>query len=113
MSGTGELSAMTLVFLANLVTGYKLRTHIAKALQTQSEAIHNALTQYNTEAAKLTPPQSKLSWKEVVEYTFLAEFELLRHSCNDIHHQQWADLAHHEATLQYLHLQQAHEKSSA
>ncbi|KAJ7039975.1 hypothetical protein C8F04DRAFT_1208839 [Mycena alexandri] len=41
-------------------TGYKLRKHIAKALQS------------------IVPPGRQLSWSEVIEYAFLADFDLLR-----------------------------------
>ena len=101
-------SVFSYLTLFNL--GYKLRTRIAKALQTLSEAIRNALTRYNTEAAKLVPPRPKLSWKDVVEYTFLAEFDLLRHSRVDIRTQPWAEPSQREATLQYLYLQCAKEE---
>ncbi|KAJ7022152.1 hypothetical protein C8F04DRAFT_1272872 [Mycena alexandri] len=59
-------------------TGYKLRKHIAKALQARSQAIRSALKSYNTAAAALVPRGRELHWSEVVEYTFLADFDLLR-----------------------------------
>ena len=37
-----------------------------------------ALKYYNRAAALLDPPQPRLHWQEVVEYTTLAEFDLLR-----------------------------------
>ncbi|KAJ7065958.1 hypothetical protein B0H15DRAFT_958433 [Mycena belliarum] len=37
-------------------TGYKLRKHIAKALQAPSRAVKTALSNYNTAAAALDPP---------------------------------------------------------
>ncbi|KAI6153043.1 hypothetical protein BKA82DRAFT_4326878 [Pisolithus tinctorius] len=58
-------------------TGYKLRKHIGKALQTCSAAIQAALSQYNAAA------------KEVVEYTFLADFDLLRDTQKDISTHPW------------------------
>ncbi|KAG0701651.1 hypothetical protein DFH29DRAFT_925671, partial [Suillus ampliporus] len=48
-------------------TGYKLRKHITKALQTRSVAIRSALNTYNAIAAG-----------NVMEYAFLADFDLLR-----------------------------------
>ncbi|KAJ7017031.1 hypothetical protein C8F04DRAFT_1201162 [Mycena alexandri] len=36
-------------------TGYKMRRHIAKALQTRSEAVKNAISRYNIAAASLEP----------------------------------------------------------
>lgn len=92
------------------VTGYKLRTHIAKALQTRSEAIRRALTNYNTEARKLKPPQPKLTWEEIVEYSFLAEFDLLRNARTDIRTKLWTDPSRREATIKYLRLQRAKEE---
>ncbi|KAJ7468828.1 hypothetical protein B0H11DRAFT_1731990 [Mycena galericulata] len=59
-------------------TGYKMWRHIAKALQTRSHTIRNALTHYNNAADALQPPRHHLSWDEVVNYTFLSEWDLLR-----------------------------------
>ena len=91
-------------------SGYKLRTCIAKALQTRSEAIRRAITQYNTEAQKLSPPRPKLTWNEIVDYSFLAEFDLLRHSRSDIRLKPWADPLRREATIKYLRIQRAEEE---
>ncbi|KAJ7852551.1 hypothetical protein B0H13DRAFT_2238171 [Mycena leptocephala] len=60
-------------------TGYKLRKHIAKALQARSQAIRTALKSYNIAAAAMVPPGRKLTWSEVVEYAFLSDFDLLHH----------------------------------
>ena len=91
-------------------TGYKLRRQIGKALQRRSEAIRNALNRYNVQAAKLTPPRPPLSWKEIVDYSFLAEFDLLRHSREDIRHQPWVQVARREATVKYFKLCRAQEE---
>ncbi|KAH7918191.1 hypothetical protein BV22DRAFT_1108425 [Leucogyrophana mollusca] len=56
---------------------YKLRQQIGKALQRCSQAIRNAITQYNTKAVALNPPHLTISWKEIADYTFLGEFDLL------------------------------------
>ncbi|KIK17789.1 hypothetical protein PISMIDRAFT_52478, partial [Pisolithus microcarpus 441] len=65
-------------------TGYKLRKHIAKALQTRSAAIKVVLDRYN-KCALVT-----LRWEEVVEYAFLADFDLLRDTREDISQRPWA-----------------------
>ncbi|KAF8184332.1 hypothetical protein K438DRAFT_1907876 [Mycena galopus ATCC 62051] len=57
---------------------YTLRDHIAKALKARSKAIRNALNRYNTVATVLDPPGCLLTWAEVVDYTFLSEFDILR-----------------------------------
>ncbi|KAJ7603085.1 hypothetical protein B0H17DRAFT_1222587 [Mycena rosella] len=60
-----------------LQTGYKMHGHIAKVLQAHSGAVKNAIHRYNVAALSLEPPAPQLSWEEVVEYAFLADFDLL------------------------------------
>ncbi|KAG1857139.1 hypothetical protein F4604DRAFT_1883080 [Suillus subluteus] len=55
-----ELSKLSL-----LGTGYKLHWQIGKVLQHCSDAIHNTINRYNTQAAALNPPHSKISWKDI------------------------------------------------
>ncbi|TDL13893.1 hypothetical protein BD410DRAFT_694170, partial [Rickenella mellea] len=91
-------------------SGYKLRTQISKALQRRSEAIRNALARYNNHAASLSPPRPQLTWKEIVDYGFLGEFELLKNSRRDIREEAWSQPAHREATVKYFQLQRAREE---
>lgn len=68
-----------------------MRKHIAKALQTRSKAVRNALDKYNSSAAALQPPKPQLTWDQVVHYSFVSEFDLLRHACReDISEKPWA-----------------------
>ncbi|KAI6017733.1 hypothetical protein BKA83DRAFT_4465154 [Pisolithus microcarpus] len=71
-------------------TGYKLWKHIAKALQSHSAAIKVALERYNKCALAMQPPHQMLRWEQVVEYAFLANFDLLRDMCEDISQCPWA-----------------------
>ncbi|KAI6104922.1 hypothetical protein EV401DRAFT_2060716 [Pisolithus croceorrhizus] len=71
-------------------TGYKLRKHIAKALQTRSAAIKVALDRYNKCALAMRPPRQTLHWEQVVEYAFLADFDLLRDTCENVSQRPWA-----------------------
>ncbi|KAI5990768.1 hypothetical protein EDD15DRAFT_2369543 [Pisolithus albus] len=71
-------------------TGYKLRKHIAKALQNHSAAIKAALLRYNKCALAMRPPCQTLHWEQVVEYAFLADFDLLRDTCEDVSQRPWA-----------------------
>ncbi|KAJ7921642.1 hypothetical protein B0H13DRAFT_1604343 [Mycena leptocephala] len=48
------------------------------ALQTRSRTIRAALDRYNAAAAALDPPRHTLSWSEVIDFTFLADFDILR-----------------------------------
>jgi len=90
--------------------GYKLRTHIAKALQHCSEAIRKALTKYNQQAQRLTPIRSTLSWVQVVDYGFLGEFDLLRNSRTDVRSEEWAKPGNRELTTRYMELSRAREE---
>ncbi|KAG2140767.1 hypothetical protein BD769DRAFT_1336780, partial [Suillus cothurnatus] len=54
----------------------------------------NAINRYNMQAVALIPPRPKISWKDIVDYSFLGEFDLLRHSWADIHSNDWAKPAH-------------------
>ncbi|KAG2114526.1 hypothetical protein DEU56DRAFT_933756 [Suillus clintonianus] len=91
-------------------TGYKLRQQISKALQRRSQAIRNALSRFNLQAAALVPPRPQLTWKDIVEYSFLGEFDLLRQSRSDIRTLDWTKPAHREATVKYFKLQRAREE---
>ncbi|KAF8587114.1 hypothetical protein K439DRAFT_1260400, partial [Ramaria rubella] len=77
----------------------------------QSKAIQQALAAYNTAALTLDPPQPKLTWAEIVEYTTIAEFELLRTGAQeDIHNLEWADSRNGEVTICWLKMTCRHEE---
>ncbi|KAI6141183.1 hypothetical protein BKA82DRAFT_4362281 [Pisolithus tinctorius] len=89
-------------------TGYKLRKHIGKALQTRSAAIRAALSQYNA-AAKVLGRRT-LEFEEVVEYAFLADFDLLRDTRKDISTRPWASPTARLAINMYFKLCRAEEE---
>ncbi|KAF8144514.1 hypothetical protein K438DRAFT_1910939 [Mycena galopus ATCC 62051] len=91
-------------------TGYKLRKHIAKALQVRSKAVKLALERYNVAAAAMAPPKLQLSWAQVVEYAFLAEFDLLREGREDICAEPWALPAGRAALDQHYKMLRAEEE---
>ncbi|KAJ6603182.1 hypothetical protein DFH09DRAFT_1242728 [Mycena vulgaris] len=91
-------------------TGYKLRKHIAKALQARSKAVKNAITTYNEVAQTMTPPKPTLDWEQVVEYAFLADFDLLREGREDIRGELWAQPAGRAAMDQHYKLLRADEE---
>jgi hypothetical protein len=92
------------------MTGYKLRKHIAKALQARSRAVHTALQKYNEAAANLGVPREALTWEEVVNYSFLAEFDLLRDGQDDVRTYAWAKPSGRVAMDQYYKLECAAEE---
>ncbi|KAG2137761.1 hypothetical protein BD769DRAFT_1626713 [Suillus cothurnatus] len=77
-------------------TRYKLWKHITKALQTHSIAIRSALNTYNSITSSMYPPHQTLKWEDVMEYMFLADFDLLHdtpaaHSAMDLYFKMcWA-----------------------
>ncbi|KAG2337007.1 hypothetical protein BDR05DRAFT_978628 [Suillus weaverae] len=91
-------------------TGYKLHQQISKALQQHSKAIQNTINCYNIQKVALNPPCLKILWKDIADYSFISEFDLLHHAWTDIWTNNWAKLAHHEATTKYFKLCQAHEE---
>ncbi|KAI6020725.1 hypothetical protein BKA83DRAFT_4464456 [Pisolithus microcarpus] len=89
-------------------TGYKLRKHIGKALQTRLVAIRAALTQYNTAAKALG--RRTLEFDEVIEYAFLSDFDLLRDTRQDISTRPWASPAARLAINTHFKLCRAEEE---
>lgn len=88
-----------------------MRTHISKSLTARSKAIQRALNAYNIAATKIDPPRPTLTWAHIVEYTSIAEFELLRSGLNgDIRNAEWMNQQNREATICYLKLQRAKEE---
>ncbi|KAG6839192.1 hypothetical protein C0991_005009 [Blastosporella zonata] len=100
-----ELSKMNLS-----QTGYKLRKHIAAALKARSQAIRTALEKYNAAAAAMSPPRPLLSWDIVVEYAFLADFDLLADTRQDVRERPWAKPAARLVMDEHFKIQRAHEE---
>ncbi|KAJ7817185.1 hypothetical protein B0H14DRAFT_3474817 [Mycena olivaceomarginata] len=91
-------------------TRYKLRKHIAKALQVRSKAVKTALQKYNAAAAAMDPPKTHLAWETVVEYAFLVEFDLLHEGREDIRTEPWTLPAGHTAMDQHFKIRRADEE---
>ncbi|KAJ7910379.1 hypothetical protein B0H13DRAFT_1615716 [Mycena leptocephala] len=91
-------------------TGYKLRKHIAKALQTQSRTIQAALDRYNAAAAALDPPRGTLSWSEVIDFTFLGDFDILRDPEGNAALQPWVTPGAQELMDTHFKIERAKEE---
>jgi hypothetical protein len=70
-------------------TGYRMRKHIAKSLQTRCKAIQNAVKTYNAAALEMIPPHPTIDWSQASHYNFLEDFKLLRNTRQDIHAKPW------------------------
>ncbi|KAJ6603502.1 hypothetical protein DFH09DRAFT_899271 [Mycena vulgaris] len=91
-------------------TGYKMRKHIAKALQARSKAVRSAIEHYNAAAVALDPPMPPLAWDQVVEYAFLADFDILRDMRAEIQSRPWTRPAYRLAMDQYFRILRAREE---
>ncbi|KAJ7693493.1 hypothetical protein B0H14DRAFT_3100746 [Mycena olivaceomarginata] len=91
-------------------TGYKMRRHITKSLQARSKAVKNTIDQYNDAALALDPPMASLTWEQVVEYTFLADFDILRDTREEVQSRPWTRPAYRLAMDSYFTLCRAREE---
>ncbi|KAJ6591458.1 hypothetical protein DFH09DRAFT_1244592 [Mycena vulgaris] len=91
-------------------TGYKMRKHIAKVLQARSKAVRTAIEHYNSAACALSPPMRQLSWEQVVEYAFLADFDILRDTRAEIQARPWTRPAYRLAMDRYFRILRAREE---
>jgi hypothetical protein len=62
------------------------------------------------QAVALNPLRARISWKDIADYSFLGEFDVLRHSRTDIHELDWAKPTHREALVKFYKLRRAHEE---
>ncbi|KAF8164215.1 hypothetical protein K438DRAFT_1617700, partial [Mycena galopus ATCC 62051] len=85
--------------------------HIAKALKARSKAIWNTLHRYNMAAEVLDPPSHLLTWAEVVDYTFLSNFDILRNPDTTSSIRAWATPAAHQLLDSYYKLERAREET--
>lgn len=87
-----------------------MRTQVAKHLQNRVGTISSAITRLNAAGKALDPPRPPISATEVLSKTFVAEFDLLRESRNDIRSKPWADPVVKTFLNQYFRLTRAKEE---
>lgn len=58
----------------------------------------------------LNPPRPTISWKDITQYAFLGEFDLLRHTRDDVRERLWARPAVREATAKFFKFCRAKEE---
>lgn len=54
-----------------------MQKHLANALKSRSKSIQAAIKGYNKAAAALSPPRQSVSWEQVIDFTYLLEFNIL------------------------------------
>ncbi|KAJ7813916.1 hypothetical protein B0H13DRAFT_2382094 [Mycena leptocephala] len=65
---------------------------------------------YNTAAGLLDPPMPHLSWEQVVEYAFLADFDILRDTRAEVQSRSWTRPAYRLAMDRYFRILRAREE---
>lgn len=65
---------------------------------------------YNVAAQALVPPRAPLSWDDIVEYAFLADFDLLSDTRSDIRLKVWAKPASRVLMDQHFKMERAREE---
>jgi hypothetical protein len=58
----------------------------------------------------MLPPRPQLTWDQIVDYSFLADFDLLRDSREDIRKRPWAQPANRILMDEYFKIERAHEE---
>jgi hypothetical protein len=101
---------LALSVYVTLNPGYKLRKHIGNALKARSKAVRTALQNYNVAAQALVPPRAPLSWDDIVEYAFLADFDLLSDTRSDVRLKIWAKPASRVLMDQHFKIERAREE---
>ncbi|TCD61105.1 hypothetical protein EIP91_009022 [Steccherinum ochraceum] len=91
-------------------TGYRVRTHLAKAIQSRSKTIQHAVEVYNAAASTLSPPRPSVDWSVVSAHSFLEQFTLLRETSGDVLARQWAQPVVRELLRQYRRVKRAREE---
>ncbi|KAJ7659532.1 hypothetical protein B0H17DRAFT_1212861 [Mycena rosella] len=84
--------------------------HIAKASQARLVVVKNTIHQYNLAALSLEAPAPQITCDEVVEYAFLADFDLLRATDGELDMKPWTQPAGRHAMDKYFKLLRAKEE---
>ncbi|KAF8156907.1 hypothetical protein B0H34DRAFT_783174 [Crassisporium funariophilum] len=79
------------------------------ALKACLQAVRTALQNYNIAAVTLVPPRPPLLWDNVIEYAFLADFDLLSDTRSDMRLNVWAKPASRVPMDQYFKMEHARE----
>ncbi|EJT98080.1 hypothetical protein DACRYDRAFT_40738, partial [Dacryopinax primogenitus] len=92
-------------------TNYKMRSSIAKALQTRSSSIRTTLMEYNHLAPLVTPSQPMLTMSAILDHAFQGEFMILRHgSSPDDLSRHWMQPQIRELVVKWLLVKCAQEE---
>ena len=88
--------------------GYKLRTHISRALKARSKSIAAAVKSYNEAAIRVSQPT--LVFDQVLKYVFVGEFDVIRMSRFRLSSRPWSHRAEREAAIDFFKLERSREE---
>lgn len=103
LAGTGESTHLSRCFNKQLL-GYKMRKHISKAITRRSATIRVALERYNKLAPRQRPPRPKLDYTDIIGYSMLGEFKLLKYSRHAILEKPWTMPLNREMSAKFFRL---------
>jgi hypothetical protein len=96
--------------VSHLSTGYKARVHMTKGIKRREKAVHAALNLYNTAASSITPPRPTITFNELTEYAYLANFDFLRHSEHGAQDAEWGRPVNRRCVELWQRVQRAKEE---
>jgi hypothetical protein len=76
----------------------------------RSDTVRKAINRYNEQALLLDPPAPAVDWREIAEYTFIGEFDILRIARSDVRKERWTQKANRGAAIKYFKLCRAREE---
>lgn len=87
-----------------------MRRHISKSITRRSAALQSALAKYNEMAPQQVPPRPIITYEEIIGYASLGDFDLLRHSRNEILSRPWSVASNREVSTKYFKVLRAREE---
>jgi len=102
LAGTGRSHMLYNFMLLTCSLGYKLRQHISKAIACQSASLCTTLDRYNKLAPQQDPPRLLLEYSDIISYSWLGDFNLLKCSWSDVMSKPWAMHANRDVAVKYF-----------
>ncbi|KAJ7334637.1 hypothetical protein DFH08DRAFT_813710 [Mycena albidolilacea] len=103
------LDAMELLIVEQIFELTKMNQS-QTALQARSKAVRNIINRYNAAVIVMETPMAQFTWEQVVEYTFLADFDILRDTCAEVQAKPWTRPSYHLTMDTYFKIQWAREE---
>lgn len=83
---------------------------MSKGIKRREKAIHSALSRYNAAARALDPPRPTLSFKELTDYAYLANFDILKYSEHGAQGAEWSEPVNRRCVEAWQKIERAKEE---